>query len=81
MNKIISKLVKDGNSTAVRLPKVALDMSGISGAVELIVKDGEITIRKPESARSSWAKALITDKPSVDNELNDWDAITGEIKE
>jgi antitoxin component of MazEF toxin-antitoxin module len=81
MTKITSKLVKDGNSTAVRLPKVALDMSGISGTVELIVKDGEIIIRKPKSARSNWAAFINADKPQLDKDLADWDALSGEAIE
>ena len=81
MTKLMSKLIKDGNSTAVRLPKVALTMSGISGAVELIVRDGEIVIKKPASARSTWTNAIVADKPKVDKELDDWEGLAGEAIE
>ncbi|MDQ5885158.1 MAG: hypothetical protein QG562_701 [Patescibacteria group bacterium] len=78
MNKLKSKLVKDGNSMAVRLPKAALTMSGISGQVDLIIKDGEIIIKKPKTVRSSWVKAISLDKPVNDTLLNDWDGLVGE---
>lgn len=78
MNKITTKLVKDGNSTAVRIPKVALELSGINGIVELIVKDGTILIKKPSNKRESWARAIELDKPVNDNALDDWDQLAGD---
>lgn len=78
MNKITTKLVKDGNSTAVRIPKVALEMSGISGKVELLVEEGTIIIKKPSHLRHSWARAIDADKPMADAELDDWDKLAGE---
>lgn len=78
MTKLKSKLVKDGNSMAVRLPKVALDMSGISGQVDLIIKDGEIIIKKPKSVRSTWAKAINKDRPVNDELLDEWDNLASE---
>jgi antitoxin component of MazEF toxin-antitoxin module len=78
MNKITTKLVKDGNSTAVRIPKAALELSGINGIVELIVKDGTIVIKKPTNKRESWARAIELDIPVKDNALDDWDQLAGD---
>jgi virulence-associated protein VagC len=78
MNKITTKLVKDGNSTAVRIPKVALEMSGISGRVELFVEEGTIIIKKLSHFRDSWAKAIVADKPTKDKELEDWESLSGD---
>jgi antitoxin component of MazEF toxin-antitoxin module len=78
MNKITTKLVKDGNSTAIRIPKVALEMSGISGTVELVVEDGSILIKKPSHPRDGWARAIDTDKPEKDSEVDAWDALAGD---
>lgn len=75
---ITTKLIKDGNSTAVRLPKTALELSGLSGTVELVVKDGEIILKMPKSVRTGWADAVIADKPVYDQELDDWDSLAGE---
>lgn len=75
---IITKLIKDGNSTAVRLPKTALELSGLSGTVELVVKDGQIILKKPKAARFGWSDAVVADKPAYDTELDDWDVLAGE---
>ena len=75
---ITTKLIKDGNSTAVRLPKTALELSGLSGTVELVVKDGEIILKKPKAARLGWGQAIDADKPAIDKELDDWDSLAGE---
>lgn len=75
---ITTKLIKDGNSTAVRLPKTALELSGLSGTVELVVKDGEIILKNATTARSGWGDAINADKPAIDKELDDWDSLAGE---
>ena len=45
MATITTKLVKDGNSMAVRLSKPVLAMSGLTGTVRLEVKQGQIIMR------------------------------------
>ena len=76
MTSIRTKLVKDGNSTAVRIPKALLEMSGLSGIVEIEASKGSVTIRETKEPRSGWAEALsIEDKKCVDPELADWDTL------
>ena len=40
MTTIAAKLIRDGNSVAVRLPKTVLIMSGLSDDVQMEVKTG-----------------------------------------
>ena len=46
MVSITTKLIKDGNSVAVRLPKTVLAMSGLHGEVQLEVEKGQVTLRQ-----------------------------------
>lgn len=75
---ITTKLIKDGNSTAVRLPKTALELSGLSGTIELVVNDGEIILKNAKTDRYGWGDAINADKPAMDKELDDWDSLAGE---
>ena len=71
---IVTKLIKDGNSTAVRLPKTLLDMSGLSGVVELKASKGSITVSKVSGPRANWAKKIQeSNTTTTDKELSDWD--------
>jgi antitoxin component of MazEF toxin-antitoxin module len=58
MNTITTKLVPDGNSMAIRLPKQILVMSGLAGTVQLGVKRGQITIRTPRNPRQGWQQRI-----------------------
>jgi len=58
MTNLTTKLVPDGNSMAVRLPKQVLTMSGLSGVVQLSVKRGQITIRTPRNPREGWRQQI-----------------------
>jgi antitoxin component of MazEF toxin-antitoxin module len=58
MMTLTTKLVADGNSMAVRLPKNVLIMSGLNGAVQLSVKRGQITLRSPSNPRQGWGKQI-----------------------
>jgi hypothetical protein len=42
----------------IRLPKQVLIMSGLSGAVQLTVKSGQITIRTPRNPREGWSQQI-----------------------
>ncbi|OGL38632.1 hypothetical protein A3J32_00015 [Candidatus Saccharibacteria bacterium RIFCSPLOWO2_02_FULL_46_7] len=81
MTTITTKLVKDGNSMAVRLPKTLLAMSGLSSTVELEAKKGQIIIkRQMRQPRKGWAKQIeqvVKTDPNAlqpDPELSDWEA-------
>ncbi len=78
MTTYSTQLVPDGNSTAVRLPKVLLKMSGLHDRVELEARDGQIIISRGKQVRHNWQAQIdqIVAKNQttlVDNELADWD--------
>lgn len=79
MTTITTKLVKDGNSVAVRLPKTVLAMSGLKEDVQMEVKHGQITIRSAHKPRSGWKEQISQTvrtnmkATQIDSELNDWD--------
>ena len=84
MTSINTKLIKDGNSTAVRLPKALLAMSGLEGSVRLEAKKGQIIIkRQHRRPREDWAEKI--DKilaeqgdPVEDKDLEGWDMTSGD---
>ncbi len=84
MTTITTKLIRDGNSVAVRLPKTVLVMSGLRDDIQMEVKHGQITLRSPQKIRAGWRKkitAVLGNDPNavlVDNELNDWDVTSSD---
>jgi antitoxin MazE len=82
MTTITTKLIKDGNSTAVRLPKTFLEMSGLSGAVQLNAQRGKITIVKAKTPRAGWDQKISQIskqiKAKTDQELSDWDSTSND---
>jgi antitoxin component of MazEF toxin-antitoxin module len=79
MTTITTKLVRDGNSVAIRLPKTVLVMSGLHDEVKMEVKHGQITLSSARTPRSDWRERIATVVASdpaanlADEELNDWD--------
>jgi antitoxin MazE len=79
MTTITTKLIKDGNSVAVRLPKTALIMSGLRDEIQMEIKQGQITLRSPQKNRAGWEnkiESIIKNNPralQTDSELDDWD--------
>lgn len=80
MTTITTKLIKDGNSMAVRLPKALLEMSGLHGRVELQAGKNQILIKVASHPRADW-EARIADTSlaqgamAADHELKDWDSV------
>ncbi len=79
MATIVTKLVKDGNSMAVRLPKAVLELSGLRQNIQMEVKQGQIVLRSSRNPRVGWkeqiAKVIAID-PAValpDPDLDAWD--------
>lgn len=62
-----TKLVRDGNSWAVRLPKILLKLSGLpaGGPVQLAVRPGRIVIYKNGAAVSDRYSAAKSDARQV----------------
>lgn len=84
MASITAKLVKDGNSVAVRIPKTALVMSGLKDEVRMDVSQGQIVLTSAKSARAGWQQqieyVLATNPHALDPdpELVGWDATVGD---
>jgi len=75
-----TRLVKDGNSKAVRLHSTVLAMSGLQDEVILEIEKGKVTIRPfNNKPRSNWPRLIeqeIARNPKAlqnDSELDDWD--------
>jgi len=52
-----ARLIRIGNSRGVRLPKPVIEQAGLTGEVELRVRQGSITILPKAGRRSGWAEA------------------------
>lgn len=63
----------------IHIPKSILDFIGIQETVELLVKDGVITIRQHTKARENWEESFRAMAENGDDELidstilTDWD--------
>lgn len=53
-----TQIIQIGNSNGVRIPKVLLADSGITGEVDLELHPDGILIRNAQKARSGWAEAF-----------------------
>jgi antitoxin MazE len=52
-----ARLVRIGHSRGVRLPKVLIEEAGLTGDVDLQVRDGRIIISPARLPREGWAEA------------------------
>jgi antitoxin MazE len=71
-------IVRIGNSQGIRIPKVLLEESGLSGDVDLSVHDGTLVISRARQAREGWADAFRTMAAYGDDVLLDADAATSD---
>lgn len=78
MNIITTKLVKDGNSMAVRIPKSALEMSGLEGDIEMVVSKNKIIIKKSVDPRAGWVESLQKTPYCLDGDLAEWDGVVAD---
>ena len=53
-----TQIIQIGNSNGVRIPKVLLADSGITGEVDLELHPDGILIRNAQKPRSGWAEAF-----------------------
>lgn len=78
MATIPTKLVKDGNSMAVRLPKAVLTLSGLRENVQMEVKHGQIVLRSAHAPRAGWKEQIArvaATKPAAasEDDLTAWE--------
>lgn len=64
-----SQIIQIGNSQGVRLPKVLLEESRITGEVELVLHADGILIRNAQKPRSGWDDAFKAMAENEDDEL------------
>ena len=65
-----SQIIQIGNSQGIRIPKVLLEESRISGDVDLELHPDGILIRNAQRARDGWADAFKSMAENDDDELN-----------
>ncbi len=78
--KTTAKIIQIGNSRGIRLPKKALDETGLTGEVELVTGYNELVIRPLQKTREGWEESYIQMAKSGDDGLligeqpaSDWD--------
>jgi antitoxin MazE len=70
---MITRIVPIGNSQGVRIPKPLLGQAGLSGEVEITVKDGTLVIKRVRRPREGWAEAFKEMAARRDDTLLDGD--------
>jgi antitoxin MazE len=55
---MLTRIVPIGNSQGIRIPKPLLEQAGLSGEVEITVKDGTLVIKRVRRPREGWAEAF-----------------------
>ena len=76
-----SQIIQIGNSQGIRIPKVLLEETRISGDVDLELHPDGILIRKAQRPREGWADAFETMAENDDDELDDSALTSFETKE
>ena len=75
-----SQIIQIGNSQGIRIPKVLLEDSGISGEVELEACDDGLLIRRINKPRKGWDNIFKAMSENEDDELLD-DVLPTEFEE
>ncbi len=70
-----TRIIRIGNSQGIRIPKLLLEQSGITGEVELEIEDEKIIIRPVEAPRRQWEEAFAAMAEQGDDALLDPDVI------
>jgi antitoxin MazE len=69
-----TKVVRIGNSQGIRIPKTLLAQCGLTGAVELDVRDGQLVLHSATRSRAGWEEAFRRMHVHRDDALLDQDA-------
>ncbi|MEX0773206.1 MAG: AbrB/MazE/SpoVT family DNA-binding domain-containing protein [Balneolales bacterium] len=70
-----TKLIRIGNSQGVRIPKVIIEQSRLSGEIEMILRDNEIVLRSTEEVRKDWEQSFKKMAQQGDDKLLDQEEI------
>ena len=71
-----TRIVRIGNSQGIRIPKPLLEQTGLSGEVEIIVRDRSLVIRPMKKPREGWASAFQEMAQRGDDKLLDADVLS-----
>ncbi|MBX3299648.1 MAG: AbrB/MazE/SpoVT family DNA-binding domain-containing protein [Acidobacteria bacterium] len=71
-----AQVIQIGNSQGIRLPKMLLEESGVSGEVELEIHQDGILIRRTTRPREGWEAAF---KASAENDDELLDGDVGNV--
>ena len=63
------QIIQIGNSQGIRIPKVLLEETGITGEVDLELHPDGILIRNTQRPRAGWDEAFKTMADNEDDEL------------
>jgi len=53
-----TRIIRIGNSRGIRIPKRLLDLSGLEGEVEIVLKNGTLILGPAKQPRAGWAAAF-----------------------
>ncbi len=70
-----AQIVRIGNSRGIRIPKPLLEETGLSGEVEVSVKDDALVISRSRKPREGWAEAFEAMAAAGDDPLLDGDSL------
>lgn len=70
-----ASIVRIGNSQGIRIPKVVLEQTHLTGEVELEVKDRQILIRALRKPRQDWGRKFRLMAEKGDDRLLDSDVV------
>jgi len=66
-----AQIIQIGNSQGIRIPKVLLEETGLSGEVDVELHPDGLLIRKAQKPRSGWAEAFRSMKENDDAEVGE----------
>lgn len=70
-----ASIVRIGNSQGIRIPKLVLEQTHLSGEVELEVRDRQIVIRSAMKPRQGWDRRFRAMAQKGDDKLLDAEAV------
>jgi len=73
-----TKLIRIGNSQGVCLPKAVVEQAGLGKELELEVHDDRVVIQVAREARRDWDAAAAACHAAADDQLPDWDGVSGD---
>ena len=76
-----TKIVRVGNSQGIRIPKLLLEQTGLSGEVDIAVEEDRLVISSARRSRAGWEEAFQEMAEAADDEpvwgdtesLTSWD--------